>query len=80
MTYLDSLEIKGRGDCKVLATLDDDFQSADMVTVLWVDNKCRYLARNSEGTDQVGPMYRNCCNQVSEELNSEPDRVELEIP
>ena len=58
MNYLDSIELKGWGDCKVLATLDDDTQRNEMVTVLRVDENCHYFIGNSEGTAQVKPIYR----------------------
>ena len=36
MEYIDSIELKVRGDLKVLATLDYETQRADMVAVLRV--------------------------------------------
>ena len=39
-----------------------------------------YFVGNSEGTDQVEPMYRTCWRQVSEGMDYEPDCVDLETP
>ena len=66
MAYLDSIELEGQGDCKVIATLNDDNQRAEMVAVLWVDKNCSYFVGNSEGTAQVEPMYMTCWHQLSE--------------
>ena len=51
-----------------------------MVAVLWVDKNRRYFVGNSERTAKVELMCRTHWPQVSEELNAEPDFVELEIP
>ena len=80
MDYFDYIEIKGRGDYKVLSTLDDDTQRAAMVAFLWVDKHRRYFVGISGGTAQAGPMHRTRWCQFREELNADPDRVELEIP
>ena len=77
MAYIDSLEIEGRGNFKVLATLDYDTQRDEVVDILWVDKNSHYFVGNSEGTDLVEPMYRTHWRQVSEEPNPDPDRVKL---
>ena len=66
IAYLDYFELGRSGVGKFIATLDNDIERAEMVAVLWVDKKFRYLVDNSEGTAQVEPMYRTSWSQFGE--------------
>ena len=57
MSYLQNLELGGRGDYKVVESFNNNFL-AEMLAVLWVDHERQYFIGNTEGVSSGEPQYR----------------------
>ena len=79
MSYLSNLESVQHGDYKGLVAMGADGQPT-MLSFVWMDRGHHYFVASASSLDSGNPYSHNRLHQVSLELDTLPENVELTIP
>ncbi len=78
MSYLNTLVLNDRGDRQGVVRKDVNGQP-DMMAFVWMDRDRRYFICSGGSLAEGAPYVRHRWRQVDQELNAEPERVELVV-
>jgi hypothetical protein len=78
MSYLNTLVLNDRGDRQGVVRRDINGQP-DLMAFVWMDRDRRYFICSGGSLAEGAPYVRHRWRQVDQELNAEPERVELVV-
>jgi hypothetical protein len=79
MDYLSNLVFRNRGERHGVVAKDAD-NNVNMMAFVWMDRERRYFIASAGSLAEGEPYIRHHWRQVSDELDADPERVELTVP